>query len=309
MIRHLHPTDAVLLFPFRQAAGRAQAFTLPRTLEPEAPLFPALRYAGIALSLRAWQACWVLAERGRIDALIHAGRRAGRGTWEVRDLFVRPDSTDRCVDLLEEMCVQAGRDGARRLFMRVASGSDVLHEARRAGFVAYLAETAYRSEAARPEGGAAVVLPRVRARAKSDDAGLLRLHCAWVPATRRAYGPANASEWRDTEERAARIQEEWVLEDEAGRVAAWLRTAETKSGRFISITADPDAGPAVGELVLVGLDGAEGRPAVALAASADATLASALESAGFAAARSFDVLVRPVAAPVGATRRAVAPVG
>ena len=310
MIRHLHPIDAVLLFPFRQAAGRAQVFTLPRALEPEAPFFPVFRYACLALSLRAWQTCWVLADRGRIDGFVSAGRRTGPGTWEVRDLFVRPESMAGCVDLLEAVCAGAGQDGARRVFMRVASESDVLAEVRRAGFMAYLAETVYRSGAGarRTEGGGTTAAARLRTRAEGDDPGLLRLHCAWVAPSRRAYGPADASDWRDAEERTATVQEEWVAEDETGAIAAWLRTADTRSGRFIAITAHPDAGAAVAGLLQVGLDGAEGRPAVALGPSADTALASALERAGFAASGTFQVLVRPVAVPVAATRGAVAPV-
>ena len=116
------------------------------------------------------------------------------------------------------------------------------------------------------------------------------------------------AEWREVEERAAPAQDDWVMEDETGALAAWLQTAETRSGRFISIAARPDAHASLNALLLVGLDGAEGRPAVAMAPSMDAALAAALESAGFGAGRRFDVLVRPVAVPVAAAGRAVAPV-
>ena len=310
MIRHLHPTDSVLLFPFRRAAGLAQVFTLPRALEPDLPRFPAIRCACIALSLRAWQTCWVKTHEGRIEAFVRAGQRSGPGAWEVRDLFTGAGAADRCADLLEEICVQAGRSGARRVFMRIASGSDVFEEARAAGFFLYRSETVYRSEADAERSGetAGVERLRVRPRRVEDEMGLFRLYCASIPASQRTCGPATVAEWREVEERAAPAQDDWVMEDETGALAAWLQTAETRSGRFISIAARPDAHASLNALLLVGLDGAEGRPAVAMAPSMDAALAAALESAGFGAGRRFDVLVRPVAVPVAAAGRAVAPV-
>ena len=310
MIRHLHPTDSVLLFPFRQAAGRAQAFTLPRALESDASPFPAFRYAAVALSLRAWQTCWVKTSEGRIEAVVRAGRRSGPRAWEVRDLFLRARTADRCADLLEEICVQAGRDGALRVFMRIASGSDVFEEARAAGFLYCFSETLYRSEADAKRGGetAQAESLRLRPRRGEDEMGLFRLYCASVPASRRTYGLATATEWRDAQERAARAQDEWVAEDETGALTAWLRTAETRNGRFIAIAVHPNARASLEALLLVGLDGAEGRPAVTLAPSEDAALAAVLERAGFDAVRGFDVLVRPVALPVTETRGAVAPV-
>ena len=310
MIRHLHPTDSVLLFPFRQAAGRAQVFTLPRALESDASPFSAIRYAAVALSLRAWQTCWVKTQEGRIEAVVRAGRRSGPGAWEVRDLFVRAGAADRCADLLEEICVQAGRDGARRVFMRMASGSNVFEEARAAGFLPCYSETLYRSEADAERGGETTQAEslHLRARRGEDEMGLFRLYCASVPASQRTYGPATAAEWRDAEERAVPAQDDWVTEDETGAVTAWLRTAETRSGRFIAIAVHPNARASLEGLLLVGLDGAEGRPAVAVARSTDAALAAVLDRAGFEAGRRFDVLVRPVALPVTATRGAVAPV-
>jgi len=310
MIRHLHPTDSVLLFPFRQAAGRAQVFTLPRALESDPPPFPAIRYAAVALSFRAWQTCWVKTHEGRIEAVVRAGRRSGPAAWEVRDLFLRAGAAERCADLLEEICVQAGRDGARRVFMRMASGSDAFQEARAAGFLPCFSETLYRSEANTRRGGetAHAESLHLRARRDEDEMGLFRLYCASVPLSQRTYGPATATEWRDAEERAARAQDDWVAEDETGAVTAWLRTAETRNGRFIALASHPDARASLDALLLVGLDGAEGRPAVALAPSADAALAAVLERTGFVAGRGFDILVRPVALPVAATRGAVAPV-
>ena len=275
MIRRLHPTDSVLLFPFWQAGGRAQAFTLPRALDSDPMSFPVIRYAGVALSLRAWQTCWVKTHERRIEAVLRAGQRSGPGSWEVRDLFLRSGSARRCADLLEEICVQAGRGGARRVFMRVASGSDVFEEARAAGFCLYYSETVYRSEANERRGG------------ETSEAGSLRLRA---------------------EERMGPAQDDWVMEDDMGAVAAWLRTAETKSGRFVSVAARPEAHASLSALLLVGLDGAEGRPAVAVAPSTDAAVATVLERAGFAPGRAFDVLVRPVAVPVTAARGAVAPV-
>jgi len=311
MIRHLHPTDSVLLFPFRQAAGRAQAFSLPRALELAASPFPAIRYAGVALSLRAWQTCWVKTHEGRIEGIARAGRRSGPGAWEVRGLFLRAEAVERCADLLEEICVQAGREGARRVFMRIDSGSGVFEEARAAGFLPYCSETLYRSEANTGRGGEtarAESLP-LRTRRDEDEMGLFRLYCASVPASQRTHGPATAAEWRDVEEHAARAQDDWVMEDGTGTVTAWLRTAETRAGRFVSIAVHPDARAELGALLVVGLDGAAAKPAVALVRSTDAGFSAVLEDAGFAAGRRFDVLVRPVALPVAATRGAVAPAG
>ena len=310
MIRRLHPTDSVLLFPFWQAGGRAQAFTLPRALDSAPMSFPVIRYAGVALSLRAWQTCWVKTHERRIEAVLRASQRSGPGSWEVRDLFLRSGSAPRCADLLEEICVQAGRGGARRVFMRVASGSDVFEEARAAGFCLYYSETVYRSEAnARRGGGTSEAESlHLRARRDEDEMPLFRLYCASVPASQRIFGPATAAEWSDAEERVGPAQDDWVMEDDMGAVAAWLRTAETKSGRFVSVAARPEAHASLGALLLLGLDGAEGRPAVAVAPSTDAAVTTVLERAGFAPGRAFDVLVRPVAVPVTAARGVVAPV-
>jgi len=307
MIRHLHPTDSVLLIPFRQATGRAQAFALSRALESHDPAFPVVRYVCVALSLRAWQSCWVMTDRGRIGAVVRAGRRSGPSAWEVRDLYLVPDALDRCSDLFEEICVQAGRDGARRVFMRLAAGSDVLPQARAAGFVPWFSETLYRLRAgANASAGGAPL--KLRTRLDTDDMPLFRLYCAAVPASYRTYGPATEGEWSDAHERAARDQPEWVVDDDAGGIAAWLSTAETGSGRYVAVRVHPEADVSLEALVQAGVDGAEGKSSVALVPSADTASAAALERTGFTAEREFDVLVRPVAVPVAEARRAVAPV-
>ena len=312
MFRHLHPTDSPRLLAFAQAAGRAEAFTLSQAVQGTARAFSAVAYAGVALSPRAWQSCWIKTDGARIQSVIRAGPRSGPLAWEVRDLFLRRNYVHESADALEDLAVPAGRSEARRLFLRLPQGSPLFEQARRAGFAPAVMETLYRAPVAseamvrlgvRPSGD-------MRPRTQGDDDALFRLYCATTPVESRFGCGQTKAEWLDGAEKAGGRAREWVVEDSSGHVTALLQTADLPAARCISAVWTADSGADLASLVASGLEGArQGAAAVALVPASSESLARLLEEIGFEALQTYDVMAKVLAVPVMETRRAMAAVG
>ena len=312
MIRHLHPTDSPALLPFKQAAGHAEACTLARAVQGGPPRFSAVRYAGLALSPRAWQNCWVKTRRTSIQALLRAGPRSGRLAWEVRDLYVRPGYVSECAEVLEDIAAIAGRAGAHRIFLRTPGSSPVFEQARRAGYVPVQSETVYRTESAL-DAIQRLGVPdnslELKEREPEDDHALFRLYCAATPVHCRTQEAPTATEWQDAAERPGRRQKEWLLEGEGARAAAWLQTADLRSGRWFAITWMAGESLNLPALVSAALSDHDEGPAVTVVPEHRQPLAVLLEEAGFRATGVYDLMVKTLAARVAQPRGAVAAVG
>ncbi len=313
MFRHLHPTDSPRLLAFKQAAGRAEAFALPQAIQGVAGKFPAVSYAGIALSPRAWESCWVVSDGGRIQAVVRAGPRSGPLAWEVRDLFVHRAYVHESAEALEDLAVPAGKSGARRIFLRLPQSSPLYDQARRAGYMFAGSETVYRTQSAEDaieKLGDPDLRVSLRLRSSQDDDALFRLYCSSTPGELRLGRGQTVSEWLDASEKPSARPKEWVLEEDDGRVMAYLRTADLRAGRYFSLTWSRDMKEDASGLVAAALASTrDNAAAVTVVPSYDEGMAGLIEDIGFQPVQTYDVLAKILAVPVMEARRAVAAVG
>jgi len=73
-----------------------------------------------------------------LSSLASARVRGGVRAWEVDRLHLK--APEQAVDLLEQVVRAAGTRGAERVFLRVPQDSQIVDEARRAGFFPYYEE-------------------------------------------------------------------------------------------------------------------------------------------------------------------------
>ena len=311
MIRHLHPTDSPAFLPFKMAAGKARAYPLHLVLTGDAGAFPLVKYAGVAMSPRAWRSCWVQTQRAKIQVLIRAGQRSGQLAWEIRDLFVHEKFGGAASEALEQIAVPAARSGARRVFLRMSSDDWLIDEVRKAGFVPIDSETLYRADSAAAASkrlGDGDGEMRLRARSEADDAPLFRLYCATTPVNIRLRTSQTVPEWRDSLEKPGRQAKERVAVDGSGNVCAWLRTAIARSGHFFDMTCSSESPNAMRSILSAGMDVEDG-PVSTLVPSGKKELAELLIDIGFRPLRTYTVMVKTLTVRVPETRRVAAAVG
>jgi len=180
------------------------------------------------LSFATGKHTWVSVRGATIRGLVSARRRAKRSAWEV-DCLINADE-DRSVagSLLERMAADTGRQGAERVFLRVASDSSLVEIARGAGFFAYSHETLYRADDPFPVDDPDLPL---RPTTKTDAFGIYQLYNAVTPANVRAIEGQTFREWQAAREPWGGSPSDMVLEED-GIIAGWLRTLRAGAGRF-----------------------------------------------------------------------------
>ena len=311
MIRHLHPIDSPAFVPFKLAAGKARAYPLPLVMLGDARSFPLVKYAGVAMSPRAWQSCWVQTHRAKIQVLMRAGQRSGQLAWEVRDLYVHEKFGSAASEALEQLAGPAAKSGARRVFLRMSSDDWLTGEARKAGFVPVDSETLYSVESAAAASERLAVPDgeiRLRVRSEADDAPLFRLYCATTPVDIRLRTSQTVPEWRDSLEKPGREAKEWVVVDSSGSVGGWLRTANTRSGRFFDTTWSSEYPNAMTRMLSAAMEMEDG-PASTLLPSRKKEMAELLVEIGFRPMRTYTVMVKTLTVRVPEPRRVAAAVG
>ncbi len=312
MIRHLHPTDSPRLLPFKQAAGIDESFSLAQAMTGATRPFSAVKFAGVALSPRAWESCWIQTRRSLVQAIVRAGPRSGPLAWEVREFFVHRAYAAQCWDVLEQLAILAGSHGARRLFIRLPEDSAVFEQARRAGFAPVVTETLYRAASAADAFdmlGGSPPETALRPRMNGDAEPLFRLYCAATPMEARRGRGQTAEEWADACERPGKWQSELVLDDGSGHLKAHIQMADLPAGRCFSSVWSPNSREDTRALLSFALSGAKPGPAMTLVPSYDESLGAVLADAGFVAVQSYETLVKMLAVPVLEPGRAVAAVG
>ena len=248
MIRHLHPTDSPGLLQFSQSSGQGETCTLVGALRGGPGGFPTVKYAGIALSPRAWQSCWVEARRGRIDALLRAGPRSGPQAWEVGELYLRKSKTQLAVDLFEQIAIPAGGAGAHRIFARVpvdgrGANDSVYEYARNAGFSTICRETVYRCESAHSainKLGIPDHSLQLRPRTELDTLALFQLYNATTPIEARMKSGQTSQDWAAGVERLGRKAPEWIFELPDGSIGAHVKRGTTRSGLWMLLADEQD---------------------------------------------------------------------
>jgi hypothetical protein len=322
MIRHLHPTDSPGLLQFSQSSGRGETCTLVGALRGGPGGFPTVKYAGIALSPRAWQSCWVEARRGRIDALLRAGPRSGPEAWEVGELYLRKSRTDLALDLLEQIAIPAGGAGAHRIFARIPVDGDssdglvgsgtlegVHDSARRAGFSTICRETVYRCESAH-SAVKRLGIPdhslQLRAKTELDDLDLFRMYNATTPVEARMNSGQTAQDWAAGVERLGRKASEWIFELPDGSMGAQMQRNTTRSGHTFSLNWSTAGGSELPGLVAAALADCKDVPVSTTVPEYRPALAHLLATLGFEEKQRYDVMVKPLAQTVSETANAFA---
>ncbi|MDA1279592.1 MAG: hypothetical protein O3B95_06050 [Chloroflexi bacterium] len=316
MIRHLHPTDSPGLLQFSQSAGRCETCNLAGALGNGPGSFPTVKYAGIALSPRAWQSCWVEARRGRIDAVLRAGPRSGPEVWEVGELYLRKSRVDQALDLLEQIAIPAAGAGAQRIFVRVPVNSDsesgVWDAARKAGFTTIYSETVYRCESAHsalnrlgiPDHGL-----QLRPRTHADQMALFRMHNVSKPIGVRMRIGQTSGDWSAGLESLGRKTTEWIFDLPDGNIGALMQRNSTRSGHMFTVNWAPRTGSELPGIVAAAMAESKDVPVSTTVPEYGPALAQLLISLGFEEQQKYDVMVKTLARTVAETVSAVAAIG
>ncbi len=306
-VRTVRPTDLVALVAYDGRVYPNEAVTRDRigTETSPHPLEAALEQW---FSFATGRHTWISVKGATLRGLVSARRRGSKAAWEVDCLIdAAEDDPGVLMSLLDQVASDAGRAGAEKVFLRVASGSDVVKTACSSGFSAYLTE---RLLAARGPRQVAATEGReafgpnsgqgLRRWGRVDAYPTFRLYNRWTPEPVRRVEAATFREWLAARERVSppRGTRQWVIERDS-RIAGWLRTAAVgELGRF-DLMADPSA-PDLPDLLLdAALARLEEQSALfSLVPEFAMALCERLEHRGFVQQGEFVVLARPTVLPV-----------
>lgn len=245
------------------------------------------------------RSAWVKVRRQRLQGLVGARQRGGSEAWEIDYLIDATKDHSAAIDLLECAIAEAGKDGAHKLFLRLAAGSDLLPPALETGFIAYQEETLFGLSGRL----AAEPLP-LRPASTSDSYPLFRLYCSATPEAIRRCEAATFVEWHAAQERRwLRNGQQFVLERE-GVIHASVRAARLPHGFMLDLLIDDEASRAVGGIVAGALSGDEPEAQVFVLVPRTAeALARGLEDVGFRPRGDFVSLVRRTARPLAMPKK------
>ena len=165
-----------------------------------------------------------------LSGLASARIRGGTRAWEVDRLHLK--TIEQALDLLEEVVEAAGAHGAEKVFIRVPQGSQIVDEARRAGFFPYYDEIhltgrewAGNYPHAGPDAGNHAQGQQMggysaEERAEPDSYGLFQLYCAATPQQVRVGIGMTFDQWCDSQEQPQPRRSETVLKNE-GKIVGW----------------------------------------------------------------------------------------
>ena len=253
---------------------------------------------------------WISVKGATLRGLASARRRGSKVAWEVDCLVdAAEDDADVLMGLFDQMAEDAGRAGAEKVFLRVASDSHIAKVAVRCGFAQYLNERLLVGR--RPsDNGPASSNPGqgLRRWGRADAYPTFRLYNRETPEMVRRREAATFREWTAARERLSppRGTRQWVLERE-GRIAGWLRTAAVgELGRFdlLADHATPDALEVLVDAALTKLH--EQSAFFALVPEFAVGLREELGRRAFVQQGEFAVLVRRTTRPISAAQFAPA---
>ncbi|MBI1885544.1 MAG: hypothetical protein HYS09_04415 [Chloroflexi bacterium] len=239
---------------------------------------------------------WVSVRGATIRGLVSARKRSKPSAWEVDCLIDADEDKSVCLSLVERMTKGVAREGAERIFVRLAADSPVFEVIRQAGFFPYGRERLYRrdepAEAETPD------LPPLRPRTKEDLVGLYQLYNSVTPANVRGIEGVTLREWQAALEPWGGRPADVVLED-SDSIAAWLRVlADGHKGRF-SLLVHPGRLRDTGSLLQAALARLPGRrPLLCLIPEYEEALATPLKRWGFAPCDEYVMMAKRVLKPV-----------
>lgn len=234
-----------------------------------------------------------------MQAVMRAGTRSGPLAWEIGDLFLAKKDRGVAVEVLEQVAFPAGASGARRVFLRIPSDSDMFDAARAAGYEAVFTESLYKAPSARDvlrEIGEHPSGLKLRPVEDEDRHSLYRLYCATVPIGPRSRMGQTMEEWASAVENAGKKFGDWVVDSQgAGGLQAHVQSRDVAGRRLFSVRCSRDGACRVEDLVAAGLDEAGDRQAFSLVPSYDQRLADVLEGLKFTCRDTYDVMVKTLA--------------
>ncbi|MEX1193461.1 MAG: hypothetical protein WD904_11390 [Dehalococcoidia bacterium] len=232
---------------------------------------------------------WVSVRGATIQGLVSARPRSKRSAWEVEVLINTTDDDAITESLLARMLSGIGKQGAERVFLRVATDSPVKEAARAAGFFAYTTETLFRRPALPPP--AAVDSP-LRAKTKADAMAIYQLYSDAVPANVRAIEGATFREWQAAQEKWGGRSTE-LLTGGVDSLCGWTRVMADGPSRIAALSTG-----SYDYLMAAGLQVLGEREVFCLAPQHAPGLTSALVRVGFGPVGDFETLAKRLARTV-----------
>lgn len=181
-----------------------------------------------------------------LSSLASARMRSGVRAWEVDRLHLKESA--QALDLLEQIVQCAGSRGAERVFLRVPCDSEIVDQARRAGFFPYYEEMHLTGTEWLPETSiSGDVADRFTTgdRSAPDQRGLFQLYCAATPQRVREGIGVTIDQWQDSQEPARTRRSETVLKID-GKIVGWRMRepfGKTAAGQMIGHPDHPESTP------------------------------------------------------------------
>jgi hypothetical protein len=296
--RSLLPTDLLTLVAHSGLSYQNQAWPRERLGSNDQATLGVVRDQLLAFARR--RSAWVSVRRQRMLGLVGARQRGGSEAWEVDYLIDATKDQSVAGKLLEQAVSEAGKDGAQKLFLRIAAQSPASSATSMAGFVAYQEERLY---VGKPLSGEPSL--RLRPALPSDSYPLFRLYCAATPEATRRFEAATFTEWH------ASLEKKWarggihLVHEQEGVVRASVRAARLSQGLMVDLLLDPGLISDAAALVAaaVASSGAQDQPIHVLVPYRSESLAANLEQAGFAATGDFVSLMRRTARPLSLPKK------
>ncbi len=305
--RTVRPTDLVALVAYDGRVYPNEAMTRDR-IGTEASPHPLEAALEQWFSFATGRHTWISVKGATLRGLVSARMRGSKAAWEVDCLIdAAEDDSGVLMSLLDQVASDAGRAGAEKVFLRVASDSDVVKTAGRSGFSPYLTEWLLATPGGRRNGSdvahktaAPGQNQGLRRWSRADAYPTFQLYNRWAPEPVRRVEAATFRDWQAARERVSprRGTRQWVV-SRGSRIAGWLRTAaDGELGRF-ELMADPSTPELLDLLIDVALVRlAEQQALFTLAPEFAPGLRERLERRGFAQRREFVVLARRTTRPV-----------
>jgi hypothetical protein len=181
-----------------------------------------------------------------LSSLASARMRSGVRAWEVDRLHLKESA--QALDLLEQIVQCAGSRGAERVFLRVPCDSEIVDQARRAGFFPYYEEMHLTGTEWLPEtsiSGDVADRFTTADRSAPDQHGLFQLYCAATPQRVREGIGVTIDQWQDSQEPARTRRSETVLKID-GKIVGWRMRepfGKTAAGQMIGHPDHPESTP------------------------------------------------------------------
>jgi hypothetical protein len=296
--RSLLPTDLLTLVAHSGLGYQNQAWPRERLGSNDQAALGVVRDQLLAFARR--RSAWVSVRRQRLLGLVGARQRGGSEAWEVDYLIDATKDQSVAGKLLEQAVREAGKDGAQKLFLRIAAQSPAFAATSMAGFVAYQEERLYVRKASPDESPL-----NLRPALPSDSYPLFRLYCAATPEATRRYEAATFTEWH------ASLEKKWakggihLVHEQEGAVRASVRAARQPQGLIVDLLLDPMAISDADTLVAAAVagSGAQNQPIYVVVPYRSEALAANLEQAGFVATGDFVSLMRRTARPLSLPKK------